>query len=107
MTQLAMPAEGFSDGINGSLSLQTHSVLGGGHIAVVTPLPVLKELATPATTTASCSSPCSSVGLGAANPTGGGVGDFAERPAGTTMITFSCEKKLFPKKQVRKIPSST
>jgi hypothetical protein len=69
--------------------------MGGGHIAVVTPLPVLKEMVTP---TASCS-PCSNASS-AVNAAAAATHDFSERPAGTTMITFACEKKLFARKQI-------
>ena len=80
---------------------QLHSVLGG-HIAVVTPLPVLKESGTPTTI-----SPCSSTASSAAVASSllqqpdcqSAAAPAVERPAGTTMITFSCEKRLFPKNQ--------
>ena len=81
-----------------------HSVMMGGHIAVVTPLPVLKETGTPTTI-----SPCSTASSAAVassllqQPDCGAAG---ERPAGTTMITFSCEKRLFPKSQIMAASSS-
>ena len=82
-----------------------HSVMMGGHIAVVTPLPVLKETGTPTTI-----SPCSTASSAAVassllqQPDCGAAA--GERPAGTTMITFSCEKRLFPKNQIMAASSS-
>ena len=75
-----------------------YSVMGG-HIAVVTPLPVLRETGTPpATTTSPCSTASSVTAFVPSLPL---QPDCApERPAGTTMITFSCEKRLFPKNQI-------
>ena len=78
-----------------------HSVMGG-HIAVVTPLPVLKESGTP-TTISPCSSTASSAAVIASSllqQQSDCTTAAAERPAGTTMITFSCEKRLFPKNQI-------
>ena len=80
---------------------QLHSVLGG-HIAVVTPLPVLKESGTPTTI-----SPCSTASSAAVASSLLQQPDCqVERPAGTTMITFSCEKRLFPKNQIMAASSS-
>ena len=82
-------------------SLQMYSVMGG-HIAVVTPLPVLRETGTPpppATTASPCSTASSVTAVVPSLPL---QPDCApERPAATTMITFSCEKRLFPKNQIR------
>ena len=86
---------------------QLHSVLGG-HIAVVTPLPVLKESGTPTTI-----SPCSTASSAAVassllqQPDCQTAAAAVERPAGTTMITFSCEKRLFPKNQIMAASSSS
>lgn len=74
-----------------------HSVMGG-HIAVVTPLPVLKESGTP-TSISPCST-ASSAAVASSLLQQPDCAAVAERPAGTTMITFSCEKRLFPKNQI-------
>ena len=78
----------------------------GGHIAVVTPLPVLKESGTPTTI-----SPCSTASSAAVASSLLQQQDCqtaaVERPAGTTMITFSCEKRLFPKNQIMAASSSS
>ena len=89
------------------LVFQLQSVLGG-HIAVVTPLPVLKESGTPTTI-----SPCSTASSAAVassllqQPDCQTAAAAVERPAGTSMITFSCEKRLFPKNQIMAASSSS
>ena len=78
-----------------------HSVMGG-HIAVVTPLPVLKESAGTPTTISPCSTASSAAAVASSllQQPDCAAAAAGERPAGTTMITFSCEKRLFPKKQI-------
>ena len=84
---------------------QLHSVLGG-HIAVVTPLPVLKESGTPTTISPCSTASSAAVASSLLQQQDCQTAAAVERPAGTTMITFSCEKRLFPKNQIMAASSS-
>ena len=84
-----------------------HSVMMGGHIAVVTPLPVLKETGTPTTISPCSTASSAAVASSLLQQPDCGAAAAGERPAGTTMITFSCEKRLFPKNQIMAASSST